>query len=285
MITRSQASSRSGFTLVEILVVVGIIAVLIAILLPALSSARGTSEKTAELNSLRQIGMGWSMYSEYSNSRILPGYIAPDVQTAWNVSFPLKYDDTTVPQAQAASYPWRLLPYLDQNHFLIDDYTQLSDSDPRPRLDNIAFEPAFGYNAHYIGGWFEAVEPNGRPVVRFEAANVIARTVTSLRRPSENIIFTSSANRNTGDRFAEVKDNIAGSHFVMPPIVAMSRQWDSEGSNLIVMATTSVPIMRYTHQIAVLNADGHTEGSSPDGLNDQRRWIPIADRADFTHAP
>jgi len=66
---------RKAFTLVELLVVIGIIAVLIAVLLPALSRAREQSASVKCLSNLRQIGIGVVQYGNANNGYIVPGAV------------------------------------------------------------------------------------------------------------------------------------------------------------------------------------------------------------------
>lgn len=62
--------SHRGFTLVELLVVIGIIGLLISILLPSLSRAREFAKRAKCLSNVRQVGIAMTVYANQNNQKL-----------------------------------------------------------------------------------------------------------------------------------------------------------------------------------------------------------------------
>ena len=88
-----------GFTLVELLVVLGISALVFGLLLPAIQSARKSQNRLVCINNLRQIGLGLHQFHD-TYSCFPKGYVPPSRKGTWNHS------------------NWRvsILPFIDQEN-------------------------------------------------------------------------------------------------------------------------------------------------------------------------
>ena len=133
-------SSRrtKGFTLVELLVVIGIIALLISILLPALSKARESANRTKCLSNIRQITMGFYSYCQ-SNKGSFP-FVASgsffEDWIWWNDTGNVKDAFSGTAIASYAGTPYNnvadggIAPYLN---FSKNPQVMLCPSDPDPK--------------------------------------------------------------------------------------------------------------------------------------------------------
>jgi prepilin-type N-terminal cleavage/methylation domain-containing protein/prepilin-type processing-associated H-X9-DG protein len=74
---RARSKSLRGFTAVELLVVVAIVAILIALLLPAVQQAREAARRSQCKNNMKQLGLAMHNYND-TYSTLPPGWIAKD---------------------------------------------------------------------------------------------------------------------------------------------------------------------------------------------------------------
>jgi prepilin-type N-terminal cleavage/methylation domain-containing protein/prepilin-type processing-associated H-X9-DG protein len=128
-------TGRSGFTLIELIVAVGIISVVIGLTLPAVQSARESARRSACQSNLHQIGLAINGY--HQDFGCFPIGIT---------THPIRPIVTTKPQAPEYKPPdyyygyyshhSRLLPYLDQaaHYNAINFSTGTTPKIPRPYL-------------------------------------------------------------------------------------------------------------------------------------------------------
>lgn len=91
---------RRAFTMVELLVVIGILAILAAIILPSIQYARESSRKTLCTNNLRQVALATKLYHD-AKRHFPTGYFIRNGQSG--------------PDSRAWSWLARILPYAEEN--------------------------------------------------------------------------------------------------------------------------------------------------------------------------
>ena len=242
-----------AFTIVELLVVISIIAILLSVVSVGIVQAGKTARQTKALSNLKQVATAWTQYANQNDDRAMPGYMDDEVQAAFKIKVRDR-DGNRVNAQFCRTYPFRLLPFLDHDRSMmydyLADYEQTSLIPPQEIADN----PAFGYNAFYLGGWWTAnggstqTDGAGGPRMRFsstgyykapgqlvERQEMVARSLAQIQRPSDMVVFASSFKAQPG--FLKNPDELArGAAWVVPHRLAMTEIWaSSDGSSFNTM--------------------------------------------------
>src|SRR4051794_3373032 len=139
-----QRNQTKAFTLVELLVVIGIIAVLISILLPTLGRVRDQANGVACASTMRQFYTFWTMYANQNHGHVVPArYQIPSAELGF---FEGQFLGTVMKQSGGAKR-------VDDAAHIIKQVLQCKaayhDGDPQPE-DAAKLLPSANYFGDYI---------------------------------------------------------------------------------------------------------------------------------------
>jgi prepilin-type N-terminal cleavage/methylation domain-containing protein/prepilin-type processing-associated H-X9-DG protein len=257
-------SQRSyGFTLVELLVVIGIIAVLIAILMPTLAGARQSALAVKSMSNLRQLGLGLTNYVNQHK-----GF------------YPMSSSlGTVVPRTRWADY---LFPFMQNTEVYM---SPLLSEDEQLRM-NISFAHTvdqttgadiagltikwggYGYNYQYLGN---SRQPGGIKAFHANASQIKQSSLTIA-------LADTNGSKDGGANWTS-----HGVYAIDPPLMSIelgskgSRsssampgpgQYSYRGGNDGDASRRATPAERNRGKVNVLFCDGHGEAMKLASMDD-----------------
>jgi prepilin-type processing-associated H-X9-DG protein/prepilin-type N-terminal cleavage/methylation domain-containing protein len=250
---------RRAFTLVELLVVIGIIAVLIGILLPALSGARRAANAAKCASNLHQIAVGWRMYAQLSRGISAPGRY-PEIKGTLNL-YDIGQGMTYRPRwyemlaAQTKIFPFKGPLPADDDTKQIDNEVFLCPEEPEWRNSR---NYVYGYNFQFLGNTH-----------RKSSGKFINYPVNSARiHAADTVLAADSMGSAAGQpRNQRHGYNFDGSHdlnalcnhgyLIDPP--RLTAKSDYGDHNHRVPSARSAPAPRHRNRANIAFCDGHVE--------------------------
>ncbi len=243
---------RAGFTLVELLVVMAIVALLSGLLLPAMGGVRGKTREVKCLSNLRQMGMAWMLYANNARDRAMPlaYWSLEDIGSGQQVFWWGTHGTASTSPNFERGF---LAPYMASS--LHDGSVFECPDQPwgtyRPQGPSGSITSTYGYNGYYLSpaktpGW--ALSIGHRPW----------RRVSDIARPSSLFVFADTLLPGFGNQMP------SNNALLDPPMLfnrAGGGRWRPNSS----------PTTAFRHagtRAALVHADGHAAA-----IHSQADWL------------
>ncbi len=278
-----------AFTLIELMVVIGVIAVLISFIGPTLGRTRMMAKQTREMSMSRQVMIAFTCYGGDNKSAVMVGYPSADMVNGPMVVVDDRGNRLTGEPAQR--YPWRIASYFTSNFTgLYDNAKLLSDlrgSEAQYAKMGVNYPyvislfPSLGMNIAFIGG-SDKHGANDKLFQKMYGRQYISKLEEPLR-PSRLLTFVSA--RCEEQAALPGLGKLDGFFRVDAPYWT-SRKWaESYDSNAAAPETNSGYVsLRYANKAVCAAFDGHAEMLGWNDLNDMTRWSDKATSATWTLA-
>lgn len=297
-ISRRRQDPR-GFTLVELLVVIGIIAVLMALLMPALSRAKRAAKQAATLSAMRDLLYGYNTYHAEHKGTLMWGY--PPAYMGGRLVQASLPTGQTLPVDGAGGYaglsipimryPARIVPYQNSAWQILYNHTEPSalpqsgesDEASAEKIYTLSLYPTFGLNSVFMGGdqdfgGFTGTLPDMRPNWGQHAAF----KATEIKRTADQIVFVECQERTAMGKLTE-----NGYFRAMPPVAKGRRFWKASPSGdkavSVAAGAYGVPAGHNSSRAVVGFFDGHAATLTVGELDDMRLWAKNANTIDYDY--
>ncbi len=254
---RSEVQRNTGFTLIELIVVIAIIALLVGILMPALGKSRAVARRMLCMTKMVNVGYAMLLYTTDNDEYFPPSvhsFSIADPVAAWDVQL-ASYLGYTQFAADPLSVNIFTSPQLVQLRSTLYRCPEDERDQPEP-----AFAPPDSYLSYGKSVYFElrpdAPDPQEAVVLD---GHVWKRTV-DLPRPTATVVF------------GEISGGAFGVDHVMAHFWKIGRTEPGDGLDLVRHGSAS----NYTY------ADGHADNAgfaeTFDSEIDIDRWNPATAR-------